>query len=270
MLCEALTQLPHSLVFNEPNLALNRFAVRNTEAELLASVDFDLPRFVKRWSFAQRRFLFYGFRRHLIPPLTERISQVGIKEIFHAKWRRIVDAFSDTRIVLTARDPRDIYLSLRSRYVKGHAIWRGEFTPARVAENLLRDFEYQLEMARDHEVMHIRYEDMCLVPETVAEVLQFVKSDITEIGELGKFLRADTRRSAEGAMHGGRITDQRVARWRQEQPVLRGEAQQVFDAMRTYTDYWKYGAEGALEFGNRVRQNGVHSGSLARLGERSS
>lgn len=268
MLCEALTQLPHSIVFNEPNLGARRFAVRNTEAELLASVGIDLPNFVKTWSFARRRFLIHGFRRRFVPMLMRKVSQVGIKEIFHDNWRRVVGEFPDTRIVLTARDPRDIYLSLRSRYVKGHAIWSGEFTPLRVADNLMRDFAHQLEMSRDCAVMHVRYEDLCLAPEMVTDVLRFVDSDITEVGGLGEYLRADARRVAEGALHDGRITDRRVARWRQESGELRDEAQQVFHAMADYVSYWRYGEEGVLEFDKRVLQNGARSGRSARLGKR--
>lgn len=268
MLCEALTQLPHSIVFNEPNLASRRFAVRNTEAELLATVGIDLLRFVKTWSFARRRFLLYGFRRRLVPALLAKVRQVGIKEIFHDEWRRVIDEFPETRIILTARDPRDIYLSLRSRYVKGHAIWTGDFTPARVAESLMRDFQHQLEMAREFGVLHIRYEDLCITPGIIADVLRFVDSDIAEVGQLGEYLRADERRAGEGALHGGRITDQRVARWRQESDELRDEAQQVFDAMADYASYWRYGEEGALEFDNAVLQNGPQSGRSARLGKR--
>jgi hypothetical protein len=252
MLCEALTQLPHSLIFNEPNLGASRFAVRNTEADLLESVGINLPRFVKRWSIARGRFLLYGFRRRLVPAISKKIGQVGIKEIFHAEWRRVVAGFADTRIVLTARDPRDLYLSLRSRYNKGHAIWSGKFTPARVAENLMCDFEHQRDMAREHQVMHVRYEDLCLAPDILGQVLRFVDSDIVEVGRLGGYLQADSRRVAEGAMHEGRITDRRVARWRQEDEKARDEAQQVFEAMADYCSYWRYGDQGALEFNTRV------------------
>lgn len=250
MLCEALTQLPYSVVFNEPNIGSRRFAVRNQEAELLRNVGVDLHRFVRRWSLLRRHFLLFGFRRRLVPSLLQHVSQIGVKEIFHADWRRVVGSFPEVRIILTARDPRDIYISLKNRYLAGNAIWTGEFTPRRVADSLSAEFAHQLDMAGDFDVLSIRYEDLCLEPDLLGRVLTFVESDITDVGELGSFLRSDARRIAEGRIHGGLITDKRVARWRQESAENVAEARQVFDLMGEYRDYWKYGDDGPLEFAN--------------------
>ena len=247
MLCEALTQLPHSLVFNEPNLALRRFAIRNTEAELLATVGIDLRRFVQRWSRGRRRLLLYGFRNRLVPEMQQEIAQVGIKEIFHGHWRRIVDGFPDTRIILSARDPRDIYLSLRGRHLAGTAIWEGEFTPERVADALNSEFRHQRDMAEGRDVLKVRYEDLCLEPQIIDEVLRFVESDITTIGELGGFLRADRKRVAEGALHGGQITDKRVGRWREESGELADQALRVLQLMPGYCEFWGYAEGGPTE-----------------------
>lgn len=255
MLCEALTQLPHSIVFNEPNIGSHRFAVRNQEADLLNDIGIDLRKFVRRWSVLDRRLLLFGFRRRLVPALLRQIGQVGVKEIFHANWRQLIGSFPRVRIVLTARDPRDIYLSLRTRYLAGNAIWSGEFTPRRVAENLNGEFAHQRNMAREFDVLRIRYEDLCVQPELIKRVLDYVESDIREIGELGSFLSRDPRRVAEGRLHGGEITDIRVARWRQESGEGAAGAQEVFDMMEEYRDYWNYGDEGPLEFSPRLRQN---------------
>lgn len=248
MLCEALTQLPYSVVFNEPNIGSRRFAVRNQEAELLRELGLDLHGFVRRWSVFHRRFLLFGFRRRLVPALLRRVEQVGVKEIFHANWQQLVGAFPRVRIILTARDPRDIYLSLKTRYAAGNAIWSGSFTPERVAENLNVEFGHQLDMARARDVLPIRYEDLCLEPDLIRSVLDYVESNIPDVGELGAFLRSDRRRAAEGQIHGGRITDKRVARWRQETGDAAEEAWQVYDLMKEYREYWKYGKDGPLEF----------------------
>ncbi len=255
MLCEALTQLPHSLVFNEPNLSSRNFIVRANEAALLESTGIDLQRFVKRWSRGRRQLLLYGFRKRLVPRISRHIAQVGVKEIFHSNWRRLVEGFPDTRIVLSARDPRDIYLSLRGRYMTGAAIWHGDFTPRNVAQSLNSEFVYQQEMARRHNALKVRYEDLCLRPASIQQVLKFVESDITAISELGDFLRADAQRVAEGQLHGGQITDKRVARWRHESDKLANEAQQVFDSMKDYCEFWNYSQEGPLELGESLSQN---------------
>lgn len=107
----------------------------------------------------------------------------------------------------------------------------------------------------EYEVMKIRYEDLCLKPQSINDVLRFVDSDISVIGELGGFLRSDAQRVAEGQLHGGQITDKRVARWRQESGNLADEAQQVFDLMRAYCDFWSYGQNGPLEFAGTLGQN---------------
>lgn len=243
MLCEALTQLPHSLVFNEPNIALDQFVIRPHEARLLASQDIDLAHFVKRWSRLRRRFLFRGVQRSLFPRIAETIAQVGVKEIFHANWQRIERAFTNLSIILIARDPRDIYLSLQERYLAGHAIWEGPFTPERVAANLNEEFSFQVEMQQRHDVLKIRYEDLCIDPSLFDQVLDFVDSDIESIGTLGSFLEADHRRAGEGKLHGGIVTDKRVARWRQvdDSPQL-GGAHTVFALMPEYCDFWGYEA----------------------------
>lgn len=241
MLCEALTQSPHSLIFNEPNLALRRFVVRAKEVELLSQCGIDLASFVRRWSFLQRRFLFYGFKKRLLPRIADHFAQIGIKEIFHKNWGLVRDSFPELRIVLTARDPRDIYLSLRSRYISGKAIWTGEFTPHRVAEHLNREFGYQREMFKQCGALKVRYEDLCLDPNELKRVLTFVDSDITTVGKLGEFLNSDENRVMEGKIHDGKITDKRVARWKSEASMQNvEEAIQVFRLMPQYCEYWGY------------------------------
>lgn len=241
MLCEALTQTPHSFVFNEPNAASGSFVVRARESELLQQHGVDLQAFVNRWSMLRRRFLFHGFRTRLVPQIQSSYAQVGIKEIFHADWRKVHAGFPNLRIILTARDPRDIFLSLRGRYLEGTAIWSGEFSPARVAARLNEEFRYQREMAGLVRVLNVRYEDLCLDPERMGKVLDFVESDISRIGQLGEFLQSDSKRVDEGRIHGGAITDRRVARWKNEDDAeVVDQAHQVLRLMPEYCDYWEY------------------------------
>jgi len=241
MLCEALTQLPHSLVFNEPNIAFRRFVIRGNEAELLALQGIDLQQFIKRWSVLQRRFLLYGFRKSLLPRINPHIAQIGIKEIFHANWRAIQKGFPNLRVVLTARDPRDIYLSLHNRYMSGAAIWNGEFTPERVAAKLNEEFTYQLEMSRELDVLKIRYEDLCLDADSFRRVFEFVESDIKSLGQLGALLQSDEKRTAEGQLHAGKVTDRRVARWKSEQSdELVTAASRVMQLMPHFCEFWEY------------------------------
>ncbi|PIX45625.1 MAG: sulfotransferase, partial [Armatimonadetes bacterium CG_4_8_14_3_um_filter_58_9] len=48
-------------------------------------------------------------------------------------------------------------------------------------------------------------------------------------------------RSIEYKVHGDRITDQRVARWRREEdPALRRQAEECHARMPEYGEYWGY------------------------------
>jgi hypothetical protein len=241
MLCEALTRLPHSIVFNEPNIAFRRFVIRGNEAQLLLGKGIDLHKLIARWSIGRRRLLLTGFRHQIVPAIARQVSQVGIKEIFHANWRHVLRSFPGMKIVLTARDPRDIYLSLRARYDSGAAIWKGEFSPARVAASLNEEFHYQLEMFRENTVFKARYEDLCLDTDLFRQVFEFVESDLTEVGKLGSLLTADDKRVAEGELHDGKVTDQRVARWKKEKSEkLLDESFQVLNAMPEFCEFWHY------------------------------
>jgi hypothetical protein len=185
--------------------------------------------------------LLTGFRHQIVPAIARQVSQVGIKEIFHANWRHVLRSFPGMKIVLTARDPRDIYLSLRARYDSGAAIWKGEFSPARVAASLNEEFHYQLEMFRENTVFKARYEDLCLDTDLFRQVFEFVESDLTEVGKLGSLLTADDKRVAEGELHDGKVTDQRVARWKKEKSEkLLDESFQVLNAMPEFCEFWHY------------------------------
>ena len=58
-----------------------------------------------------------------MPHLASYVSQVGVKEIHHDGWRKYIQYFPEMKILLTGRDPRDIYISLFYRVKK----WQREF-----------------------------------------------------------------------------------------------------------------------------------------------
>jgi hypothetical protein len=241
MLCDALTQLPSSLVFNEPNLAQHRMIVRRREAEILAEVGVDLHAFARRWSGLRRWWVLSAFARELLPRLEGVVAQVGVKEIFNTHWRRYQRQFPDLRILLTARDPRDIFLSLQRRHASGLAIWSGPFTPERVAQSLNREFRAQLEMQTSAPCLRVRYEDLCQDPARFEEIKAFVGNETLTMGSIGRFQASEPRRAGEHEVHRGSITDRQVGRWRRETDAgLRQEAQQVFDRMPEYCDFWGY------------------------------
>lgn len=241
MLSEALTQRPHGFVFREPRLAEDRFVIRKADAELFAEHGIDLEGFVDDWDRGRDGSLLAAFARNLLPRLQKRAAQIGVKEISHAGWRRYLETFPEMKIVLTARDPRDIYISLWHR-VQGGKLWRGDFTPERVAATLDEEFRHQLDMKDTTTCLRVRYEDLCLHPETFDVIKHFVGSPIPRIGEVGAFNASNPRRADEFELHGDQITAQRVGRWRREAPERRALAQRTFDLMGDYCDFWGYSA----------------------------
>jgi len=241
LLCEVLSAMPHGFVFNEPNLADGSFVVREREYQFFREQGVDLRAFRDRRSGLRRPFLFRAFQRELLPRLLQVVEQVGVKEIFHRNWRRYLKAFPDMKVVLTARDPRDVYISLYNRYRRGVALWEGPFGPREVAESLLAEFEHQRAMEATLPVEKVRYEDLCSDQSSLARVRRFTESDVSELGEIGSVLSRDPRRQQEHAVHGGRITGRQIARWRREEDMdLVRDAKECFERMGAYVEYWGY------------------------------
>jgi len=244
LLCELLSGIPHAFVFNEPNLADGTFVVREREQAALLEHGVDLRAFRDRWRGVRRPLLFRAFRKELMPQLLEVVRQVGVKEIFHRHWRRYLRAFPEMKIVLTARDPRDIYISLYNRHRRGVALWEGAFGPREVAESLMQEFAYQREMEATLTVERIRYEDLCMDPSRIERIRLFTETETSGQGDLGSVLRDDPRRRQEYEVHGGQITSRQIARWkREENEDLACDAKECFQRMTEYADYWEYEEE---------------------------
>jgi hypothetical protein len=243
LLAELLTSLPHSLVFHEPELAQNRLRVDARLVGELLRRGIDLEAFRRRWG-GRARFLSLGaFKYELLPELTAQIGQIGVKEVAHDHWRRYLYHFPDMKTLLTARDPRDVYLSVHQRRLEGKASWRGEFTPAALAAELDRQFHYQVEMFESTESLKVRYEDLCIDDAIYERVKAFIASPIPGTGVVGGHLAATPNRQNEMALHGGEVTTRRVNRFKDEPDEgLRKEAQLTLELMPEYCRFWGYEA----------------------------
>ena len=272
VLAEALTQLPYSFVFVEPELCRNRFRVRPPDAARLAAldVDIDLAAFTSRhstsgWRSAIRSLarratggppaLLAAFQADLLPRLAPCVGQVGVKEIVLDGWHHYIDLFPDVRVLITGRDPRDIYLSLHDRVTSGQGSWHGPLTPATVADHLLAQFRQQLEICRVADSLRVQYEQFCSAPGLLAEIKAFVRSPIPAAGEIGQFTQSNPKRAVEASLHGGRISGRRIARWQDEpDPQRRVAAQETFDRMAAYCEFWGYEREGIMDCGGTTRR----------------
>lgn len=249
VLSEALTLLPHCFIFREPRLAEYRFSTHQSDVELFLHYGIDLVDFEQRWRYGKRDQIIAAFKSELLPQLAAHIAQIGIKEIRNDRWRRLWRFFPDMRVILTGRDPRDIYLSLHHKVKYGNAKWAGLFTeeglfcPEAVARGLNREFREQKAMFETLPCMKVKYEDLCQRPELVEEVKTFAGCAVAQIGAVGAFNAANPLRVEEYQLHGDRITPQRIQRWREEKDeALLAEAQAAFELMPDYCSFWGYEA----------------------------
>lgn len=253
MLAEALTSFPTAFIFREPLLSRYQMSVADDDIDRLTGLGVDLGGFFARHQppaspivrsalrVVRRPSLVRAFSQELVPELSRHVRQIGVKEIFNAGWEAYVECFENIRIVLTGRDPRDIYISLHERKALGRGVWQGELTPKAVAKSLLGEFNEQLRM-QDHARSHwAKYEDLCTNPTAIDEVKAFVQSPIRGIGQVGAFNANDPIRKDEASLHGNSISNKRVNRWQREtNDEVREAADATFSMMAEYNDRWGY------------------------------
>ena len=264
VLSEALSEPGVAHVFREPRLGTNRIVLRDADRDELARLGIDAdavlawPRVVMR---AFRAVGFGGhpgggagegrlsgyaarvFRDQIVGPLKGRLQQVGIKEVRHDGWEHVVQAFPGLQCVAIGRDPRDIYLSHRSRVLaRGNALP----SPQQVADGLLRQFRLQRELIEATGASMIRYEDVCSDPAVLDRVREHVQSPVRGTGAVGQFTSTQSLRRGEAALHGGLLTSQRVARWtREPDREALAAAHEVFDRLEAYVEFWGYTRDAA-------------------------
>ena len=176
-----------------------------------------------------------------MPLLSSCLKQIGVKEIRHEAWKEYWYCFPDMKVLMTGRDPRDIYLSLYYRIKRGKGKWSGVYSPETVSGDLRKQFRLQLRISKTLDCLMVKYEKLCTKPEVLEKIKLFTESDIPGIGRVGVFNSDNPGRQGEYKLHGDQITSHRVARWRSElNEKLVDEAQETFDLMPDYCDFWGY------------------------------
>lgn len=255
LLSEILTQLPYSFILHEPHLGKNYFAFQANDQAKLNPHNVNLAQFGKYrlpLAFLFRRLRVLGYRQdymmrefknELMPELTKNILQIGVKEIKNTGWQNYVCHFPEMKVIMTGRDPRDIYISMFKKWKRGSMAWKGTFSPETVAANLRVEFQHQMSLHAAADTMLVRYEDLCTDLELLQKVKAFVNSPIPNIGDVGSFVANHPRRVNEHNLHGSQITEKRVNRWKQEtDEKLLEDAYALFNLMEHYCEFWQYNA----------------------------
>jgi hypothetical protein len=236
MLAQLLSKPPVAFIFREPRLGLGKLRVKETlepvfmpygvELMALKAAMRDLPR-----ERAQRKFLDFAEQ---ISPFVE---QIGIKEIQHEGAESVSAMFPDMKVVVTVRDPRDIYLSLyhrRKELLTRNRLW---FETASLVPYLKREWEAIRGLMDRHDHLVVRYEDLCEDPTTIERIRRFVDSPVEGGGLLGTSRRRDL------AKHGGDVATTRVRVYQHERDeVARHNAEFVLSELADYARRFGYEA----------------------------
>ncbi len=248
LLSELLSNPPYSFIFREPGIIRGKFKVKHPEFTNLLEYGIDL--YVLRENFLKLPFetRVDFFKQSMLTGLLSSISQIGIKEIHHENWESLFNTFPNMKVVLTGRDPRDIYISAyyrnleRQKRGREPLTLRGNtsFTPENVAQDLVYEFNHQVAISKQLLCLKVKYEELCAQPGIIiAKIKQFVDDDNLSIGKIGIYSPYNRR------VHGDRITTKQLGRWQTEANLkLVKEAHQVFELMKTYCEFWGYDAEG--------------------------
>lgn len=254
VLSESLTELPISFIFREPHLGKNYFALKPGDSERLKPYDIDLEAFTKyrlkiafclrrlRWLGYRQDFMVRSFKNEIAEPLIEQGFQVGVKEINNWGWQSYVRHFPNMKVIITGRDPRDIFLSTYYLHMKHPLKNYTTIEPEIIASDLNGLFQYQLEMYENTDNLLVRYEDLCTDKQVIQKIKLFVQSSLLDQpAKVGQFVGEHPLRQFEHQVHGNSITTKSIGRWQQEESMeLRNAADKLFDLMPTYTEFWGY------------------------------
>lgn len=232
---ESLTELPYSFIFHEPQLCRNKFNIKD---RYLTDLKFDIKKIMPQPNIKI-------FTKQIIPKLKKDIQQIGVKEIEHTGWDKYIKYIPNTKIILTGRHPKDIYISIYYWFARKKTNkWKDGriLTPTVLCESLMKDFRIQQQMRVEHKAIKIRYEDFCLHTEDMIQIMKkHIDSPIPNIGMAGGFLSNNPKRIGEYKIHGEDVTSNRVCRWKKEQnDQLVKQANEFYELMKEYRDFWGY------------------------------
>lgn len=239
LLSEMLTELPRAFVFREPGLFGGRLVLKDADLDRLLAHGIDLRGVTQRRDRGDPVQRARAFREQVAASALDVAEQVGIKEIRYFGGTHtldVLDELGDVRVVVLARDPRDIYISLAHKAQNGRvARVPGEFGPAAMLAEYRRDLAPQAALMDAVACLPVRYEDLCRDPAVIAEVRRFVGSPVTGDGEVGSF------KPQHRELHGPAPTSLRVARHATEPDErIVAEAVEFARGLGDYCERWGY------------------------------
>lgn len=239
LLSELLTELPRSFVFREPALLRGRLILKDDDVERLLPYGIDLRGVEQTRERGDSAVRARTFREQVLEPASAVLDQVGFKEIRYEGGGGVdgaLAALGNVKVIVLARDPRDMYISLAHRRkhesVRG---LRGQFGPDAVVADVEPEIRAQARLLETHDCLPVRYEDLCRDPAVIARVRQHVGSPVQGDGAVGLFKENNRR------VHGRAMTVLRVERHSEEPDGrLVEEATEVARRLGDYCERWGY------------------------------
>jgi len=242
VLSRSLTLPPYAFIFQEPGYPRGRFGVTPRTLEAFRELDLNLQKFIRRGKRIHRSKRVENIGRTVFPKVCRVVQQTGVKEIRHEGWEKIPRLFPNLKVIITARDPRDIYLSLAHKWEDRQEDAGFRLNPVDLSLHLLEEFAHQKAMMARLDYMLVRYEDFCRHRALYDRIKEFVRSPIPDIGLI--------EGRGDGKQHGSEITTLRVCRWKtEENEQWLAEAERTFDLMPEFNEFWGYDKIDGFEAG---------------------
>lgn len=230
---ELLTCPPYSFIFHEPKLFDNRFLTNKKHLKPILKYGINVSPMMKPPSLMK-------FKSDVVPLLKKHIMQIGVKEIVNTNWKKYIEAFPNTKVILLGRDPRDLFVSIYYWKNKGGRKDMKKL-PVKTINMLNNQMKNQLTIFKNTSAIKIKYEDICInKEESISKMKEFINSPIPTTGKVGEFLSSVGKRRNEYITHGNEITTKSVGRWKKENKGIVKAANRFFNSVPEYCEFWGY------------------------------
>lgn len=246
LLQEMFTDAPFSYILHEPWLSAGQFYNKEHLQDTLKEMDVPLSRL---FSEDPMQTVYDLSIPEFFEKLNGYIAQLGVKEIRLKTVSQYLKWFPDAKVVLTGRNPKDIFLSCHYKLMRGDTSWRPKylpFSPEALFAEINEDWRKQERLWQEHgsNCLLVRYEDLVEDPEGKwAKIASFIESSLEAPGKVGEFHKKIERGKYETGLHKGSVTRLVKDRWKTEGNLKVLERAVMFASLMGqtgYLDFWGY------------------------------
>ena len=235
ILQEMLTQSPNSIILHEPRCYGSKFKLQEYHRKVFLQYNSNIIKTLENKHTINLK--------ELDKLLLKYVQQWGVKEIRNAGWKNYLGVFPNCKIILTGRDPRDIYISCYNVLQRGKQ-WKpkfGRFNPTNLYREIMPEFNKQQRLSERKKVLKIKYEDLCSKENIFPLVCGFVKSPLKETGKIGAFHKVIKIGKYDLKLHKKELTKKMINRWEKEpNKILLQKANRFYSLMKDYRNFWGY------------------------------